>query len=125
MRRLLLGLALTYAVFFVFGFIMAETIKITTRMERTTAFHVMVTLPRVTPEHRWVELYACGAEITDEGDVRCAGHWDRRSLQETSDRRQYDFALGRYVPRGTLQISAVAMDANWKVLASGQTRVIR
>lgn len=130
MRRLLAGLLITYCGCFAVGYIAAErtaTIKISTRedRQRPTDFYVTVTLPPVTAEYRWLEVYACVADIDSDGDVRCAFTWERRSLQETRpDQRQYPF-LYRFAPRGTWLILAHASDGRWKTLATGRTVVMR
>lgn len=126
MRRLLAALALTYAVFFVFGFVMAETIKISTRVERGDPnFYVTVTLTDVVKDTRWLSVHGCYAEIDSENRVYCDVYWERESTQETrADQRQYVFPW-RPVPRGKILITAAAFNQDGKVLASGRSVVIR
>jgi hypothetical protein len=113
-------------VLFVYGFLMVDSIKISTREFRDTGFDVLITLPSITPQYAWLEVYGCAAEMTNEGVVQCAGAWDRASSQATrADQRQYPFPWGRYVPRGTVLIIATAYDANMAVLARGRTVVMR
>lgn len=130
MRKLFAGLLITFGVFFAVGYTVAEKtekIKISTRVDekRIIDLYVTTTLPPVTPEYRWLEVYACLAEIDAESAVRCTFQWERRSLQETrTDQRQYVF-LYRFAPRGTWLILASAMDSQWKILATGRKVVIR
>lgn len=113
-------------VLFIYGFLMVDPIKITTREFKDTGMDVLITLPRVTPRYAWVQVAGCLADITDEADVECMGIWDRKSVQETrADQRQYPFPWGRYVPKGPLLIVATAYDSNWQVLARGRTVVLR
>jgi hypothetical protein len=124
------NLAATFIIFcgvlFIYGFLMVDNIRVSTREWPTTGFDVLVTLPSVTPRYAWVEVYGCAAEITEDGVVVCVGAWDRTSTQETRiDQRQYPFPWGRHVPKGTLLIVAHAMDANGDVLARGRTVVMR
>lgn len=116
--------AIVCGVLFIYGFLMVDTIKISTREFKDTGFDVVVTLPSVTAAYSWVQVYACAAEITDDNDIECVGFWDRKSLQETRvDQRQYPFPWGRYVPKGKLLIVSTAYDANWQVLARGRAVV--
>lgn len=130
MRTILTGLVVTFCVFFAVGYTLAEKteqIKLSTRTERSkpTEYYVTATLPPITPEFRWVEVYVCHAEITEDGSTRCTFTWDRRSLQEVRlDQHQYVFGY-RFVPRGTLLILAQAADSQWKVLATGRKVVLR
>lgn len=126
MRRLCLGLVITYGVMFAVGYTAAK-IAISTRTDdkRPAEFYVTATVPAVTAEARWVEVYVCSAEIDEDSGARCDFRWERRSLQETrTDQRQYIF-MYRHVPRGTLLIMAAVADANWKTLATGQRTVLR
>lgn len=130
MRKILAGLLLTFCVFFFVGYTVAEkteTIKLSTRTDekRSTDFHVTATLPAITPNFRWVEVYVCAAEIDDDNNIRCTFTWDSRSLQEVrADQRQYPFTY-RFVPRGPLLILAMAADSEWKLLATGRKVVLR
>lgn len=129
MRALLAGLLVTFCAFFLLGYTWAEKtaqIKISTRedRQRPTDFYITATLPPVTAEYRWLEVYACLAEI-DDADVRCTFAWERRSLQETrTDQRQYVFVY-RLAPRGTWLILAHASDSQWQNLATGRRVVMR
>ncbi len=124
--RALALFAAVCGVLFIYGFLMVDAIRVSTREFKDTGFDVLVTLPSVTEHYRWVQVYGCAAEVTDEAEVECVGFWDRKSMQETRvDQRQYPFPWGRYVPRGKLLIVSTAYDANWQVLARGRTVVIR
>jgi hypothetical protein len=131
MRSFCSNLAATFAivcgVLFVYGFLMVDGIKVSTREFKDTGFDVLITLPSVTPRYAWVQVYGCAAEITEDGVVRCVeGGWERSSDQQTrSDQRQYPFPWGRFVPRGTLLVISTAYDVNHAVLARGRTVVMR
>lgn len=130
MNAFLTRLSATFAVFcgvlFIYGFLMVDNIKVSTREFKDTGFDVLVTLPSVSPRYVWVDVYGCVADIVPDGGVQCAGAWDRTSTQQTRpDQRQYPFPWGRYVPKGTLLIISTAFDANGGVLARGRTVVMR
>ena len=126
LTRLIASFAIFCGTVFVLGFLMVDAIKITTRDFKDTGFDVLITLPSITPEYAWVQVYGCAAEVVDDGDVECAGFWDRKSVQQTRvDQRQYPFPWGRYVPDGKLLMVATAYDANWQVLARGRAVVMR
>lgn len=113
-------------VLFIYGFLMVEPIRVSTREDERNVFSVVTTLKNVTDRYAWIQVYGCAAEVLDDGSVECVGFWDRKSLQETrADRSQYDFPWGRYVPGGKLLIIATAYDANWQVLARGRAVVLR
>lgn len=113
-------------VLFIYGFLMVETIKISSREDERKVFSVVTTLKTITPRYAWIQVAACAAEVLEDGEVECVGFWDRKSVQETrADRSQYDFQWGRYVPGGKLLIVATAYDSNWQVLARGRAVVIR
>ena len=111
---------------FIYGFLVAERINISTRKEQgATPFTVVITLPNVTESYRWVSVYGCSAETDSENITRCDGNWERESTQETRmDQRQYVFPW-RGTPRTLVQVSAMAFDRDGKTLASGQTKVFR
>jgi hypothetical protein len=123
--RVIAAFAIVCGCLFIYGFLMADRIKISTRQDERKAFYVMVTAPNVT-DARWIEVMICAAEQTEAG-VYCLdeGGWDTSSKHEIHPDGRYEFSFGRYVPRGMLQVSVVISDANWKTLAYGQKRVFR
>jgi hypothetical protein len=131
MNAFLARLSATFVIFcgvlFVYGFLIVDTIKVSTREFRDTGFDVLTTLPSITPRYARVQVFGCAAEITQDAVVRCIdGGWD--TLSDTPirmDVRQYPFPWGRYVPRGTILIVAAAYDFNGDVLARGRTVVMR
>ncbi len=126
LSRLAASFIIGCGVLFVYGFLMVDTIRVSTLDDKAMGFDVVVTLNSITPRYTWVEVYGCAAEITQDGVVVCVGAWDRTSTQQTrGDVSQYPFWWGRYVPRGTLLIIATAFDANGDVLARGRTVVMR
>ena len=112
---------------FIAGFLFTEKLKLTVREDKATGLSVVVTLPNVKPEDRWIELYGCSAELVDDAGFRCLDDgWSRRSTQEPrADQRQYVFPWGKYVPRGPLILMAVVYDEQRSVRVSGETRVLR
>lgn len=128
MIRALAIFALLCGVLFIYGFLMADRIRITTRTAKPRPdFYVMITLPSVTPDYRWLKVFGCSAEMLEDAGVRCIPEgWDTSSMKETRiDQRQYEVPWGSRVPKGMLQVSAVVFDQEWKVLAQGQTVVFR
>lgn len=130
MRRLLLGLLVTVGVFFALGYTWAEKtqqIRISTRTDDAMRFYVLITLPSVTADVRWFDVFVCAATIDSEAVVRCEpGGWEAMSGKEPRvDQRQYEIPLGRYVPRGPKLILAEAYDQRWKVVATGRAVVLR
>lgn len=112
--------AVICGVLFLAGLSMASRIQITTRVEKRNV-DVVITLPNVAAT--WISVYACTAEFSPDARVLCDGFWERESGQEARpDQRQYIFPW-RSVPRGTIQITAMAFDNNHKTLATGQTVV--
>lgn len=123
MRDLLLACLVTILIVSVYGFISKETLKITTREERRD-FTVTITLFDITPDYRWVSVYGCSAAVYEHGTF-CTGDFERESTQEVRiDQAQYPF-FWRNMPRGTLQITALAFDQDGKKLAAGQKTVFR
>lgn len=126
LTRAIATFAIGCGVLFIYGFLMIDGIRISSREDERKVFNVTTTLKNVTPRHAWIQVSACAAEVLEDGDVECVGIWDRKSVQETrADRSQYDFQWGRYVPGGKLLIVATAYDSNWQVLAQGRAVVIR
>lgn len=120
-------LAIACGCLFVYGFLAADTaIRITTLKEtKTTPFTVVVTVPNVTDQYRWIALYGCTAQSDDNSAVSCDGFWEVQSSREMrADQAQYPFPM-RSVPKTMLQWTAMAFDANQKTLARGQTVVLR
>lgn len=124
--RVIALLCIVCGCLFVYGFLVAERVKISTREDKATGFDVIVTLPNVTPNDRWIEVYGCAAEFIDDVGFRCTEHWERRSTQEPRvDQRQYVFPWGKYVPRGPMIIICAVFDEHRVVRLSGETRVLR
>lgn len=129
MRRPILITLLIYVVFFAFGYTWAERteqIKIGVRWENDTRFYVTATLPYVTDDYRWLEVFICSASMDEETAVTCdPDGWASLSGKSPRvDQRQYEIPF-RDAPRGTKLILAKATDQNWKVLASGRKVVLR
>ena len=122
MKRLLTAIVALLGILFIYGFVFgerADRIKVSTRDERHLST-ITVTLFDVSEEYRWVTVYACSADRTDEGPARCNYFWERESGQQTStDQKQYPFEKWR-VPGGLILITAVAFDRFNKPLARTQ-----
>lgn len=100
-----------------------DALKISIRDEKTL-FTVTITLFDVTPDYRWLSVYGCSAEVYEHGTF-CTGNYERESTQEVRhDTAQHLFPW-RNIPRGTMQITAIAFDQDGKRLAAGQRTVIR
>ena len=84
---------------------------------------VSVYLPDLTDAYRWVSVYGCSADYTDAG-VSCNGNFERESSEELAGRKQ-TLVFWRDLPRGTMQITAMAFDVAHKPLARGQTTIFR
>lgn len=85
---------------------------------------VIVSLKDADERYRWLSVYACGAALTSENVVYCAGQWERESTQEIGAQLQH-IVHWRDLPRGTLWITAMAFDNRQQLLARGQTVVFR
>lgn len=87
---------------------------------------VVVTLPDVSERYRWLSVYACSAAFApDSPEVHCTGDFERESSFELSGGRTQHLIYWRDLPRGTLQVQAMAFDADQQVLASGVLTVFR
>lgn len=125
MIRVVALLAAVCGVLFLSGFIIhepAHRLNIRT-LDEDTQFTVSITLPDVTDEYRWLSVYVCSADQTESG-VYCTGWFERESTQEIYRRKQYLFTWRR-LPKGLIQITAVAFDVDDKPLARNQVRVFR
>lgn len=125
--RLLALFAIVCGCLFIGGFLMAErvSIKVLDVKGRVMDIDVIVTVPSVTEEARWLALYGCSAEMDDRNQIYCNDGWEFQSTHPVRvDQRQYPFPI-RSVPKGWLQFSAVVTDYDGKTLAAGSTRVIR
>lgn len=99
----------------------SDRLRITTRED---PFTVVVSLPDVTEQYRWLSVFGCSAAVFEHGTF-CTGDYERESGQETrADQQQYPFPW-RPVPRGTLLLIAVVFDANGKPVVRGQATVVR
>lgn len=127
MIRALAFFALLCGCLFIFGFLMAERVRISVRpIKGRPDVDVVVTVFNITPEMDTLFLEVCSAEMPEEGSMFCRddGWYTNSAHPVRSDQSQYPFPL-RNVPRGWLMLSAVVVDRDRKTVASGQTRVIR
>lgn len=86
---------------------------------------VIVGLPDVDERYRWLSVYGCSAVMgSDNPAVFCTGDFERESSFEISERRQY-LIHWRDLPGGMLLVTAMAFDADRKVLAQHTTTVFR
>lgn len=129
--RIITATLAIFCVFFAFGYTLAERtekIRITTRTDdkRPTEFYVVATLPPVTPDFRWLDVYVCAAVIDASAIAQCDPEgWAAGSGKEPRmDQRQYEVPF-RHAPRGTKLILAEVYGREAKVLASGRHVVLR
>lgn len=101
-----------------------DRMRITTEKADRYSLNVTVTLFDVKENYRWLALYGCTAEMTESGTF-CDGNFERESGQETRvDQAQYRFPW-RSLPPGMIRLTAMAFDANQKVVAQQQITVFR
>jgi len=87
---------------------------------------VVVTLPDVSDRYRWLSVYGCSAALPpDSPTAYCTGDFERESSFELSGGAKQHLVYWRDLPRGTMQVTAMAFDANQQVLASGVLTVFR
>jgi hypothetical protein len=128
MKHLLAALVIVLGLITVGGFIVIPKVRIAFLEDTSKRVTVMVTPPLDNQaEARWVHVVICSAEIHEDAGVSCIPEgWFASSTKEiTVCRPQCEFPFGRYVPRGTVQISAVVQDAAFQTLAQGQKVVMR
>lgn len=123
--RVIAALVILCGVLFIYGFLMAERVRISVHKTSSTAIDVIVTVPNVNEAHT-LYLEACSAEMAEDGVMFCAeeGWYIRSAHPMRADQQQYPFPL-RNVPRGWLMFSAAVLDFNGTTLASGETRMVR
>lgn len=125
MKNILVALVIVLSLILLVGWMKGDgrdTLRISTVTEQTV-LTVSVTLNHVTDAYRWLSLYGCSAEVTENGTF-CTGTFERESTIELFGRKQELF-LWRNMPQGTLRLTAEAFDANHRVLATGQITVLR
>jgi hypothetical protein len=87
---------------------------------------VIVTLPDVSDRYRWLSVYACSAAFpSDSPSAYCTGDFERESSFELSGGATQHLVHWRDMPRGTIQVQAMAFDAEQQILASGVLTVFR
>jgi hypothetical protein len=119
----IIALGLLFVAGFMGGGDEADTITIRT-MQDKRHLSAFITLNSVNDDYRWVSVYACSAAMLEHGTF-CTGDFERESSFEvTRGRRSYPVEW-RDLPGGTMQITAMAFDADDKVLARGQVTVFR
>ena len=123
--KILALFAILCGVLFVYGFLMADRVRITIHdIKGRPDMTVVVTVPNVTNAHT-LFLFGCTAALDENAQMFCNDAWDMSSAHPIrDDQRQYPFLL-RNVPRGWLMFSAAVVDAGGKTLASGETRKVR
>jgi hypothetical protein len=127
-RSVLAVIVIALGLLMVAGFMLIPKVRITVLEDTSKRVTVMVTPPLDNQaEARWVHVVICSAEIHEDAGVSCIPEgWFASSKKEiTVCRPQCEFPFGRYIPRGTLQISAVVQDAAFQTLAQGQKGVMR
>ena len=128
MKNLLAAIVIVLGLITVWGFIFIPKVRITLLEDKSRRVTVMVTPPLDNQaEARWVNVIMCSAEVREDAGVHCIPEgWFASTKKEiTVCRPQCEFPFGRYVPRGTVQISAIVQDAAFQTLATGQKVVMR
>jgi hypothetical protein len=128
LKNLLAACAIVLGLITVWGFIFLPKVRISLIEDKSKRVTVMVTPPLDNQaEARWVRVIICSAEVREDAGVHCiAEGWYATSLKEIGVcQPQCPFPFGRYVPRGTVQISAIVQDAAFQTLATGQKVVMR
>jgi hypothetical protein len=110
LKNLLAACAIVLGLITVWGFIFLPKVRISLIEDKSKRVTVMVT-----------------PEVREDAGVHCiAEGWYATSLKEIGVcQPQCPFPFGRYVPRGTVQISAIVQDAAFQTLATGQKVVMR
>lgn len=126
MKNLAATFCIVCGLLFIYGFFLADRVRITVRdIKGRPDIDVIVTVPRVTEDARWVALFGCAAEMDDNNRIFCVDGWEFQSTHPMRpDQRQYPFLI-RSAPRGWLLFIAAVTNQNGDTLASGDTRVVR
>jgi hypothetical protein len=125
-RNFTAAFAIVCGVLFVYGFIAepaADRMSLKSVNERRL-LTIIVYLPDVGEHYRWLSVYGCSADMTETG-THCTGHFERESTQELSGGKKQHLIAWRDLPRGTMQITAMAFDVDQKMLASDRLVVFR
>lgn len=125
MRRLLAACALVMAAIFVVGFVRGDAsdpMRLSALVEKRL-ITVVVTMPAASDRYRWLSVYGCSAEITENG-AYCSGYWEMESTRELYGLTQ-EMLTWRDVPPGTMKIDAIAFDRNHTQLASARLTILR
>lgn len=126
MIRALAAVAIFCGALLIFGGLasdaVADRLRVSALVERRIVA-VIVTL-REAEGVRWLSVYGCSAQIGETG-AWCTGDFERESSFEVTGGRTQYLVAWRDLPRGTMQITAMAFDANQRVRATGQTVVFR
>jgi hypothetical protein len=85
---------------------------------------VIVRLPDVDERYRWLSVYACSAAMSIDQPASCTGEFERESSFEITATKQH-LIHWRDLPSGMLLVTAMAFDADRKVLARGTKPVFR
>jgi hypothetical protein len=126
LRNFTAAFAIVCGILFVYGFIAeSATDRITLKaMTEPRLLTVVVMLHDIDEDYRWLSVYGCSADMTETG-THCTGNFERESTIELFGGWKHHFISWRDVPKGTMQITAMAFDANQKQLAVGQLVVFR
>ena len=119
MRYVLAVLAILCGVLWAWGFATPPRHTLTVRGKQEGKYtQITVTMPQMTAAYRWLSVYLCSAEISDDGITVCSGHYERESTQELDGLRSQVYLEWRNIPARTVLITAMAFDAEGTILAS-------
>jgi hypothetical protein len=126
MRNFTAAFAIVCGVLFVYGFVAEPAADRMTlkSLSEPRLLTVVVILHDVEEHYRWLSVYGCSADMTETG-THCTGHFERESTQELTGGKRQHLITWRDLPRGTMQITAMAFDVDHKMLAQGQLVVFR
>ena len=125
MKRLHSALIVTLLIVSAYGFIDRKGITLQARSQPRLVT-VRITLNDVGDTYRWLGVYGCSAELSEDSPAPyCNGFWERDSGFEIDGTKKFHQIEWRDLPGGTMLIIAVARDADGKQIASGQTTLFR
>ena len=125
MKNLLTACCIVLGVIFVYGFVAGkpkDRMRVSV-LDQKNVVVVVITIPDVDASYRWLQVYGCSAEITENGAF-CTERWSTASGREPHGLTQHLIPF-RQVPGGPLQFTAFALDARSEVLADARLTILR
>jgi hypothetical protein len=122
--RVAAAFAIVCGVLFVYGFSGGDGRMSLKALDEKRLLTIVVVLHDIDESYRYLSVYGCSAEMGEEG-THCNGFFERESTQELYGAWKQHLVTWRDVPRGTMQITAIAFDVDRKPLSRGQLTVFR